>query len=295
MSFLSLMEIFYNVALQNSFTKAAKELDLSKSYISMQISELETQLGTKLLNRTTRHLSLTQAGDAFLESCKKIIAEKDHAVSTIESIKSEPAGHLKISAPPSMCASYLSTLLPKFVAAHPKIKVELEASASVKDLLASKIDIAIRTTRKPDPNYIARLLGDFALTVCATPHYLEQNGTPKKPQDLIHHNCLIYSSDPTGHIWEFQSEKKREEIPVKGNLLSDNSFAVQNAMLANMGIARLPSYLLHSERKSAKLIPLLEDFNQNRLPIYALYAPQAPAKTKAFIAFIKDYFAIHKI
>ncbi len=295
MSFLTLMEIFYSVALHHSFTKAAYELGLSKSYVSTQISLLEAELGIQLLNRTTRHLSLTQAGESLLESCKKIIFEKDNAMLAMESIKNEPAGHLKVSAPPSMCASYLATLLPKFLAAHPKITVELEASAVVKDLKSNRIDIAIRMTRDPDEKYVARLLGDFTLAILATPEYLQRQGFPKKPQDLLKHNCLIYSLAPTAAIWEFQHGKQREEIQVKGNLISDNSFTIQHAMLSHMGIARLPSYLLHEEINSGNITLLLEEFNQSSLPIYAIYSSQPTAKIKTFINFIKEYFAVHKI
>jgi LysR family transcriptional regulator for bpeEF and oprC len=295
MSMLNLMEIFYSVALQHSFTKAAGELALSKSYISMQISTLETQLGTKLLNRTTRHLSLTEAGEAFLESCKKIIAERNQALVAVKNIKNEPTGHLKISAPPSMCASYLSVLLPLFVNAYPHITVELESSVKVKDLITSGIDIAIRMTRKPDENYIARLLGDFKLAVCATPEYLQSTHLPKKPQDLTNHNCLVYSSAPEGFYWEFVNNKHKEKIHVRGNIISDNSFTVQEAMLSHIGIARLPSYLLHKDLKNSKITLLLEEYNQLTFPIYALYAMQPTAKTKVFLHFLKAYFAVNTL
>jgi LysR family transcriptional regulator for bpeEF and oprC len=284
MTLLNSMEIFHSVAIHHSFTKAALELKLSKSFVSVQISTLETQLKIKLLNRTTRHLSLTLAGENFLESCKKIIAEKNTALHAIESLKNEPSGHLKISAPPSMCASYLALLIPKFIAVYPKITVELDSSVALKNLLRDKIDIAIRMTRKPDPNYIARLLGEFKLIVCATPEHLSQYGSPKRPQDLINHNCLIYSTAPEGFLWEFYKDQQREEIPVTGTIISDNSFTIQLAMLAHCGIARLPSYLLHQNIHDKKLTLLLEDYNKNTLPIYALYASQPTAK-------IKDYFS----
>jgi len=194
-----------------------------------------------------------------------------------------------------MCGSYLSTLIPKFIEAFPKITVDLDSSSTFKDLQKDQMDIAIRMTRNPQPDFIARLLGEFKLAVCASPNYLAQHGTPKKPQELLQHNCVVYSTVPEGFLWEFIVSDKREEIAIKGNLSSNNSTTILNAVLQDAGICRLPSYLLHEALQLKKIKLLLEDYNTQTLPIYALYNPQPTAKVKAFIQFVKEYFTKNKL
>lgn len=294
MASLTQMEIFYFVATWKNFSRAALELGVSKGYVSTQITALEKDLGVKLLYRTTRHLSLTEEGILFFESCAKIVREKQVATVILKESQVEPAGHLKITAPPSMCTTFLAQLLPKFQAQYPKISLTIDSSSTVKNLLQHGIDIALRITHVPDENYIARLLTSFHFVICATPKYLKQHGIPKEPDDLLSHNCLVYSADPTSNRWPFQMKNTMEMTTVQGNLISANSTIIQNALLASSGVARLPNYILAKDIINRKLIVLFAHYKKIETPIYAIYASNiniAP-KIKSFISFLKEQMNI---
>lgn len=291
-SLLPNMEIFYHVANLQSFSRAAEKLKVSKGHISQQINSLERELGVALLHRTTRSLKLTEAGEAFLQSCIRIITEKNLALSFVEELQTEPSGNLKISAPPSMCSTILSKIIPKFLAKYPKISLTIDASSTQLDLIKNDIDLALRITNNPQPNYIAKLISSFKFSICASPKYLQQQGIPKFPRDLMQHNCLIYSADPASNTWPFTKKQKFEEITVQGNLRSTNNNIIKEAVLADKGIARLPNYLLQDEIKNKKIKLLLEDYNEVIMPIYAMYVSSrstAP-KIKAFLEFLKMHF-----
>jgi len=286
------METFYHVASLQSFSRAAEKLKVSKGHISQQINFLERELGVTLLQRTTRSLKLTEAGIAFLQSCTRVVNEKNLALSLVEELQTEPSGNLKISAPPSMCSTILAKMIPQFLASYPKITISVDASSTQLDLIKNDIDLAIRITNNPQPNYIARLISSFKFSICANPEYLKKHGTPKFPQDLTQHNCLIYSADPTSNTWPFRKKQELEEIIVQGNLRATNSNIVKEAVLAGKGIARLPDYLLKEEIKNKKVKLLLENYNEAIMPIYAMYASSrstAP-KIKAFMEFLNKYF-----
>lgn len=286
------MEIFYHVANLQSFSRAAEKLKVSKGHISQQINSLERELGVTLLQRTTRSLKLTEAGETFLQSCTRVINEKNLALSLVEELQTEPSGNLKISAPPSMCSTILTKIIPKFLDKYPKITLTVDASSTQLDLIKNDIDLALRITNNPQPNYVARLISSFKFSICASPKYLQQHGTPKSPQDLTQHNCLIYSADPISNTWPFTKKQKFEEITVHGNLRATNSNIIKEAVLAGKGIARLPDYLLQDEIKNKKIKLLLETYNEAIMPIYAMYASSrstAP-KIKAFLEFLSSGF-----
>jgi LysR family transcriptional regulator for bpeEF and oprC len=289
MSTLNQMELFYFVATWKSFSRAASELGVSKGYVSTQISALEKELGAKLLHRTTRHLSLTEEGILFLDSCTKIVNEKKFATSLLKDSQTEPSGHLKISAPPSMCGTFLAELLPKFQKEYPKISLTIDSSSSVKNLLQHGIDIALRITHAPSEDNIARLITTFHFALCATSAYLKENGMPKNPEDLLQHNCLVYSADPSQNRWPFQIDKTLQIIPVQGNLISANSSIIKSALLENQGIARLPGYVLVNEITQKKLTVLFSENMQMEMPLYAIYSSNVniPTKIKCFINFLK--------
>ncbi|ABS77077.1 LysR family transcriptional regulator [Coxiella burnetii] len=290
MSKLNQMEIFYFVATWKSFSRAALELGVSKGYVSTQITALEKDLMVKLLHRTTRHLTLTEEGNLFLESCAKIVHEKKLAISLLKESQAEPSGHLKVTAPPSMCNTFLTELLPKFQKKYPKISLTIDPSSTVKNLLQHGIDLALRITTTPDENYIARMITTFRFVVCATSNYLKQRTIPKTPDDLSQHNCLIYSADPIQNRWPFQIKNSTKIVTVKGSLVSSNSLIIKKALLANQGIARLPQYILTKEIEEGKLEVLFSENMKIEMPVYAIYASavKLPPKIKCFIAFLKQ-------
>jgi len=290
MSRLDQMEIFYFVATWHSFSRAALELGVSKGYVSTQINLLEQDLKVKLIQRTTRHLSLTEEGHLFLESCAKIVREKQSATSLLMKSLAKPSGHLKITAPPSMCQTFLSDLLPMFQNAYPDISLTIDSSSEVKNLLQHGIDIALRITATPDDHYIARMIASFRFVVCATPHYLKKHKKLKMLDDLLQHNCLIYSSDPAHNRWPFQVQASTKIVSVQSNLISSDSTIIKNALLAHQGITRLPNYVLAKEIANGKLIILFSENTTIEMPIYAIYASNitiAP-KVTCFISFLNS-------
>jgi LysR family transcriptional regulator for bpeEF and oprC len=294
MSKLDQMEIFYFIATWKSFSRAALELGVSKGFVSTQINALEKDLKVKLLHRTTRHLSLTEEGELFLGSCANIVREKQLATSLLQESQAEPSGHLKITAPPSLCNTFLSELLPEFQKKYPKISLTIDASSSIKNLLQHGIDIALRITSTPDENTIARMITTFRFVVCATSSYLQKNAKLKTPNDLSKHNCLIYAADPVQNRWPFQIQNTTSTVSVQGNLISANSTIIKNALLADQGIARLPHYVLAKEITEKKLVVLFSENMKIEMPIYAIYASNITIspKIKSFISFLRENLSL---
>lgn len=294
MSFLNEMEVFYYVASESSFSKAAKKLNLSKSYVSMQVTNLEQTLGAKLLHRTTRRLSLTEAGTEFYLSCAKIIREKNLARSIIESMKQEPVGRLSVTASPSLCTRCLAPALPLFMEKYPQVSIELEATARIVDLIQEDIDIAIRITTSPDERLIARKLGEFKFIVCASPTYLGTYGTPATPEELIDKNCLFYSADPDHLTWKLSLNGLEKTFNVSGNLFCNNDIVIYEALLAGKGIAMLPDYIVRKGIQQGQLTALFEEYKTISMPIYAVYPSlkYSSPKITAFIAFLKEMLSI---
>lgn len=293
---LAQMEIFYHVATWHSFSQAAIKLNVSKGYISQQISRLEKELGYKLLYRSTRHLTLTEEGELFFESCEKIVREKHQALVQLNELKEGPAGHLKITAPHSICNTLLADCLSEFQQTYPMISLTIEASSTIKNLSQHGIDIALRLTPLPDENCIARLITTFHFITCATDDYFKKFPTPKSPEDLLQHNCLIYSADPSQNKWPFKINGSIKITTVQGNLSSTNSAIIKAALLANQGITRLPNYLLSNEMTTGKLKTLFEENSKMEIPLYAIYASNLniPVKIKCFIDFLKKKMDLAK-
>lgn len=286
---LNQMEIFYYVATWHSFSKAALELGYSKSFVSNQISALEKTLNVKLIHRTTRHLSLTDEGQIFYISCEKIIREKQLAAAITKINSEEPQGLLKISAPPSMCNSFLAEFIPLFLKNNSQLSIAIDASATVKNLIQHEIDLALRVTNTPDENYIAKLITEFKFIICATPQYLAENKTIKNPQDLKLHDCLIYSADPQKNHWPFEINNNLTHIEVGAKLWTNDISMLKNSLLHHQGIARLPAYTLVKELRQKKLSVLFEAQNNIKTPLYAIYASnqKISAKIKHFVDFLK--------
>lgn len=283
MSRLNQMEIFYYVATENSFSKAAIKLGLSKGYVSLQMNVLETSLGAKLIHRTTRRLNLTEAGHAFFDSCSKIIQEKNTAQSTIEHLKEEPVGQLRITAAPSLTAH----ILPGFLTQFPNIDLLLEATPRVLDLIEEGIDIAIRFTFEPDERLIAKKIGEVAFILCASPEFLATHGTPEVPEDLSQFKCLEYSLVPKYDLkWRFMYKNVEKTINLKGHLVSNNDSIIYEALIAGKGLAFLPDYIVRSAVIEKKLVPVLKKYQMPNTPIYAVY-PSLKYKSPKISAFVQ--------
>src|SRR5688572_21324451 len=190
---LERMAIFARVVETRSFSEAARRLDLSKSVVSKQMTQLEKSVGARLLNRTTRSMSLTEAGAIFYEHCARIVEELEAGKSAVERLHSEPRGLLRVSASVAFGTMHIAPALVEFLGRHPHVQIDMEIADRFVDLADERFDLAIRITQEPSPNLVARRLATVKRSICATPEYFARNGVPRTPLDLERHNCLTYT------------------------------------------------------------------------------------------------------
>ena len=244
MNILTMMETFANVVETSSFTAAADRLQLSKSFVSKQVSQLEAELGTRLLYRTTRKLSLTEEGTRFYKHCQFIISEADSARAEIVESQSNPRGKIRITIPQSLIIAGAGQTLIKFQQAYPDIELDVIVSGKFFDLIDNSIDLAVRVGQLEDSILVSRKLESCFFQAVASPQYLEKHSTPKHPQDLKQHNCLIYGSSKEINNWPFRmTNNETIMLKAKGKLTSNDGSLMVSAALEGMGIAFGPSFM----------------------------------------------------
>lgn len=272
MNILTLMETFSAVVETGSFTAAAEKLGLSKSFVSKQVSTLESDLGTRLLYRTTRKLSLSDEGGQFYNHCKIIITEAENARSEVMDRQGAPRGKIRITMPQSLIISGFGQLLIDFQLKYTEIKLEVIASGRVEDLVKNGIDIALRVGQLEDSSLISRRLSGCTFQVVASPSYIKKYGVPEQPADLMQHNCLIYGDSKINKAWPFISPSGESiSIKAKGNLTSNDGGLIVQAMLNGLGIGFGPSFLFKEHVDNGGLKLLLNDYYQPATAISALY------------------------
>jgi DNA-binding transcriptional LysR family regulator len=289
---LELMAVFATVVNAGSFTRASEILGCSKAHVSQQISRLEDICQAQLLFRTTRKLSLTEAGKIYLDYCADIVDISQNAHQALNILKDEMSGVIRLSCPISFGEVFISELTLSFMDQYPDITFELDVSNQYRDMKHDKIDVALRSVADHDEDLIARKVGVWDEYVCATPIYLEKNGTVEKPEDLLGHSCLINSHLRDARHWSFENGGEHFNIPVKGRISVNSYPMLKGATLKHAGIGRLPLYLIETELENGELIRLLEDYEYEKLPIYLVYPYQKslPLKLLRFIEHIKDWF-----
>lgn len=287
---LNSAKILLNVIKAGSFRKAAEILGIPKSNVSRKIVELEANLGAKLLNRTTRAVSLTDAGRIFIKHAELALAHFDGAERAVLELQSEPQGQLRISATVAMGQQYLSSMLVAFLAKFPEITVDLHLTDRAVDLVSENFDVAIRAGKLQDSSMVAKLIGKSSYRLVASPAYLKKYGTPKTPEDLREHSCLRFrlSSGAIWNEWPFVAGKIIQEVPVKGRFITDDFVALREAALGGIGIARIPSHLIKEQQSTGSLISLLEKYAPAPTPIHLIHlgGRHLPSSTRAFIDFV---------
>ena len=287
------MEVFARVAEVKGFSEAARRLGQSKSSVSKHVSALENHLGVRLLNRTTRRLSLTEAGVAYYDWCRRIAADMETAEESVTRLHTEPRGHLKVNAPMSFGRLHLAPMIPGFLERYPHVTVEMAMDDRLIDLIEEGFDLAVRITNLADSSLIARRMATSRSVTCASPAYLEKHGVPKTPADLADHNCLIYSYNPAGDRWRFSDQDGDHTVRVSGNLWANSGDALQAAALAGLGMLSSPDFIVGDDLRAGRLKPVLEEFQRPELPIYAVYPHQrhVTAKLRIFIDYMTKNFA----
>jgi DNA-binding transcriptional LysR family regulator len=255
------MLVFAKVVELKSFSRAAQRLGISRSAASKHVSRLETVLGARLLNRTTRKLSLTEAGSSIREHCRRMAAEVEASEISVQPFVSRPQGLLRVSAPSAFGRLHLVPLLPEYLALHPDISIDLVLSDQLVDLVAEQFDIAISSSPLVTANLIRRELVPIRWSICGAPTYLESSGTPMQPDELHRHNCIYYASAAVrGDHWTFKQNGESHTVQVKGNFRANNSEAVRDAAVSGVGIALLPTFAISREIYAGTLLRLMPDW-----------------------------------
>jgi DNA-binding transcriptional LysR family regulator len=279
------MKAFVAVAETGHFALASERLGLSKAMASKLVADLESQLGLRLLNRTTRRVGLTEQGATYLERCRDILAAIDEAHAEITSQGAEPAGRLRVTAPVSFGASHIAPQLSAFLERHPRVEAELVLNDRMVDIVEEGFDLAIRIGRLADSSLIARRIGVTRFLVCASPAYLAAHGRPKVPADLSRHQCLLYSYASSGAAWTFSGPNGTETARVSGRVLSNNGEALCRMAVAGFGVTGAPDFMAEPYLKTGALEQLLIDYPSEPAGIYAIHSSRrhVPPKVRAFI------------
>jgi DNA-binding transcriptional LysR family regulator len=288
MDTLSEMAVFARVVQFRSFTAAAKDLGLSKSAVSKQVSRLEDRLGARLLNRTTRRLSLTEVGEAFYERCARIVDEARAAEAEAMNLADAPRGVLRINAPMTFGTQHLAPAIPAFLDLYPDIEMDLVLDDRIVDLIAEGFDAGVRITSMADSSLVARRIAPSRHIVCAAPAYLEKHGRPTVPDDLRDHNCLGYSYRARGADWTVIGPDGPVSVPVRGGLRTNNGDVLRTAALAGLGIVAAPTFNVGDDLRSGRLVALFEEAAPATHAIYAVYPHRRHVlpKVRAFVDFL---------
>ena len=288
MTDLNLMAIFARVVEAGSFAEAARRMATSRSAISKAVAKLEKELGARLLNRTTRYLSLTEIGASVSEHCTRMLSEAEQARKLVDSLTTAPRGLLRVSASVAFGTLHIAPALAVFLSRYPEIRIDLTITDRWVDLAEEGYDVAIRVTGTPPPNWVARKLAPVRRKLCATPGYFDQRGVPQSPADLVQHNCLDYTrSGEQGH-WRFTGPDGDISVPVTGPLLVDDDEALSQAVLGGLGIGLLPTFIIGKDLQSGKLQAALSEYIPVEQHVYAMYLPtrHLPSKVRVFIDFL---------
>jgi DNA-binding transcriptional LysR family regulator len=290
---LERMAIFARVVETKSFSEAARRLGLSKSLVSKEVTRLEKELGTRLLNRTTRAMSLTEAGALVYEHCARIVEELEQAKLAVGHFNAAPRGLLKVSASVAFGTLHIAPALPDFLARYPEVRIDMVIGDRLVDLADEGFDVAIRITKEPAPNLVARRLAPVNRKIVATPGYFERYGVPATPADLAHHNCLTYTYFSPHGAWRLRGPDGDIAVPISGNLRLNDDEALSAAVIGGLGLALLPTFIIGRELHEGRLRAVMSDYVPSEQHIHAVYLPNRhlPAKVRAFIDFLLERFS----
>ncbi len=287
------MQAFCAVVEQGSFVAAARALDLSPALVSKYVSQLEAHLGARLLQRSTRSLSLTEAGETCFARASAILAEVEALEDALHQAQSLPCGRLRLTAPRVLGEDMLAPILAGFLRAYPDITLELHLSDRFEDIVAEGFDLAIRIGALRASSLIARRLAGWKVVVAGAPGYLARHGRPEHPEDLTEHACIIDRNFSGGAVWPFRVAGERLSVAVSGQVSANSAMACRDLALAGLGLVLSPEHVLRPALDSGALVPLLEQYCGFESAVYAVYPDRGhlPAKTRALLDFLVRAFA----
>jgi DNA-binding transcriptional LysR family regulator len=288
------LEVFAKVAAAGSLSAAGRAMGMSQTMVTKHLAALEARLGAKLLHRTTRRLSLTDAGRSYLESCERILADIEAAEAAIAADRLEPRGLLRLNVPLVFGVRQIAPRLAEFARLHPHITVDLGLNDRQVDLAEEGWDLAVRIGNLRDSSLVARRLAPCRMAVCASPAYLEAHGTPQSVADLKQHNCLGYTLAQAGSDRWLMGRRSDISVPISGNLRANNGDALLAAAISGQGIIQQPTFIVADALRSGELARIALDHPPTeQLAVHAVYLPDRhpPAKVRALIDFLAEQFA----
>ena len=285
---LTSMTVFVEVARRGGFSAAARSLHLSTTAASRHVGELERMLGVTLLRRTTRQVSLTEAGSRYLPRAAAILEEIERLHDEISATDAAPSGKLRVTAPPALGHDWIAPLAVEFAERHPAIQLEMEFTERVVDLVAEGFDAAIRAGPLPDSSMIAHRILEIRYVLCASRRYLEERGRPERPEDLPKHECIHWRGSADGETWIFLKDDRRVAVPIRARLLISNFAAEREAALRDLGLAILPLLDVRDDLEAGRLEHVLPGWEVPPGQLSLLRPPTAfePPKLRAFNDFI---------
>jgi DNA-binding transcriptional LysR family regulator len=289
---LETIAVFVRVVEEKSFTAAGKALGVGPSAVSKKVARLENQLGVSLLNRTTRKLVLTNAGQELFERCLKVLTEMSEAEEAVQSLRKVPHGLMRVKVPQGFGPLHITPLIPKFLSSYPELKIDLTFGHWDKDAMEEQVDVIIASADPPNHNLASRTLMHFERVTCASPAYIRRNGKPKEHKDLAEHNCLIFADSPsTAPEWVYYTRDGVKRVRVSGNFRTNDSDAVYCAVLGGLGIAHMPAYVVADALVDGRLETIFRDSSSNgrygaAMKVYYPPAKHRLPKIKAFIDFL---------
>jgi DNA-binding transcriptional LysR family regulator len=285
---------FTQVVESGSFSAAAARLGLSTTAASRHVAELEAHLHTRLLNRTTRRVSLTESGRAFYERSIQLLADLGEAEEEAQRAAVVPRGTIRLTTSVNFGVRHVAPAIAAFLGAHAEVRFDVSLSDRVVDLVEEGFDLGVRIGAPGSDNIVARKLGETRLVPCASPEYLKAHGAPQAPEDLARHNCFTYEYVSPRNLWRFRDAAGAEHpVRVSGNLHSNNGDLLAEAAARGAGVVFEPAFIVGPEVRAGRLVPLLQEFVAPPMPIYAVYPSRKhlSAKVRLFVDFLVERFA----
>jgi DNA-binding transcriptional LysR family regulator len=284
---------FARVVETGSFVRAAERLGVSVSSVSRLVADLEAHLDARLLNRTTRRLSLTESGQAFFERCVQLLADLEEAEVAVTAASIVPRGTLRLTCSATFGARHLAPAIAEFAARHTQVRFDVELSERTVDLVEEGFDLAVRVGESGSQNLVGRRIGTTRLVCCAAPSYLARHGEPQEPADLTRHVCLTYEYAPSRNAWTFRDgEGGERKVRIAGPVNANNGRFNESLAAEGLGIAREPDFIVGPDVRAGRLKPILCDFEPQPLNIYVVYPSRRhlSAKIRAFADFLVEHF-----
>ena len=288
------MRVFCSVIEAGSFVAAADRSGLSTTAVSRLVAQLEMQLNVRLINRTTRRMNPTNEGFAYFERCTQLLADLEEAEASVSGEARHPRGRLRLTAPIALATLRLAPAFAAFCRTYPEITLDVVLSDGVADFVEEGLDLAIRVGRVGSENLVARHIGETALLIAASHDYLTRTGNPGHPEDLLRHACFTYTYSATGNQWQFEDEAGQSvSVRIGGPVNANNGMLLAEMAAAGSGIVLAPCFILQPLIAAGRLVQVLPEWKQRRLPIHVVYPTRRhlSAKVQAMTGFLSNWFA----